>query len=400
MPGLFLTVVYARLTMRPLWFSLLAVPSLVHTLVTWFLLCAARRWRPSDLPRRDQRWLVVVPARGEGRAIEPTLESVSRAGAAERIRTLVLLDGDDSETHEVADRAGCEVIVKNPPGPSKGAALGWLVHHHEAVLEGVDGVLLLDVGSTLSAEFFNHFSWPRGADAVQAMLSGHGEGAGEAAALSEGFAQSVEDRGREVFGWTVHLRGTGSALSPEAFREIATLLRTWVEDTESTLLMAAAGQRVVLGPPSATVHDEKPATVASAARQRARWLAGQWAVLMRHPVFLLRLLGRRPLEGIGFVGDVLGRPLSLTGLLRLAVAGVLAASVVLGRGGLAEVVAATVIVLSVVADALMVGGGGGLSFSAAVKLGCSWIVALVFLPLNLIGWQRARTAGEKSDETR
>ena len=234
---------------------------------------------------------------------------------------MLVLDGDDPEAAAVASGLGVEVARKEPPGPSKAAVLAWAAERLAPTLDSVDAVAVLDVGSRLGEGFFDRLRWPPGADGVQAVLVGAGGGPGAGAALSERVAQGHEDRGREALGWSVRLRGTGFALRPPLLRSVAGRLRTQVEDTEMSLLLTADGARLCLGPADAVVHDVKPERLRDAARQRARWLVGQLALPLRQPGALLRLLVRRPLEGLAFVAELGGRPLSLTVPLRLLVAG-------------------------------------------------------------------------------
>ena len=141
------------------------------------------------------------------------------------------------------------------------------------MLAEVDAVLLLDVGSHAAADLFASARWPEGAAGCPDAAGGAGQGAGEAMAHSERAAQEWEDRGRQALGWGVRLRGTGTALTPRALGWVAPRLRTRIEDLEASLLLASAGFPLVLSP--AEVLDEKPARVADAARQRARWLVGR-----------------------------------------------------------------------------------------------------------------------------
>lgn len=371
--------------MRPAWLALLAVPPLLDTVFRSVLASSSRRRPAADTG--EARWLVLVPARDEGPAVEPTLISVLAAGVRHDVRPLLLLDGDDIVAATVAARLGVEVKVKRPAGPSKAATLAWYAREFGSELERCDTVLVLDVGSLVDVGFFAG-SWPRGADAAQAFLRGTGEGPGRAIALSERRAQEREDLGREALGWAVRLRGTGTALTPAVFRSLMPQLRTTVEDLEISLLLAASGARVVMMPPRAAVRDEKPERIGLAAGQRARWLAGRIQLLLRRPRALARLVSKRPIEGVAFAAELLGRPLSLTALARLVIASVLAGAAVSGRGDMVEVVLAALLVASVAADAALVGAQD--AAASAGTLLASWLAALALLPRAFLGWIKGR----------
>ena len=379
------------------WLTLVPVaPAVVSSLIGLRLAAASRRGLDRPWVGSRARWLVLVPARQEGVAVEPTLASVAAAAVDHDVQVVLILDGPDSAAAAVADRLGIAVAEKSPAGPTKGAVLGWAAAALENEITAHDAVLVLDVGSTLAPGFFTALSWPPEAAAVQARLVGRGQGVGEAAALSERMAQRLEDGGRQALGWNVQLRGTGSALTPEAFLSTAPRLVTRVEDKEASLLLAAAGRRTVLGPEAAAVVDDKPEAAAGAARQRSRWLLGQLSLPLRHPRACCRLLARSPFEGLAVLSELGARPFALTVPLRLAVGVALAVGV---RGASATAVAA-VVAASAAADVGRMAAAGRLRPGAALRLTVGWLGALAMLPLALLGWQRSRpsaTGDERND---
>jgi cellulose synthase/poly-beta-1,6-N-acetylglucosamine synthase-like glycosyltransferase len=362
------------------------LPSLLDAVVRGLLAVLAREDQAQS-GSRPGSWLVLIPARDEGAALVPAVASVDRARGSARVRTIVLLDGEDGTAVRALAGSSAEIIVKQPAGPSKAAALAWFTRDHPADLEQSDAVLILDAGSALAPDFFECFRWPPGAAAAQALLRGVGSGPGAGAAASERLAQHGEDMGRERLGWSVRLRGTGSVFRPDALASVAPRLVTQAEDEEATLLLAAEGRRIALAR-EAFAFDVKPALAADAARQRARWLAGRLEIALRQPGALFRLIGRRPAEGLAFALGLAGRPLSLTAPLRLLGGGVLLAISIaplrwwsLLLGGLA--------VLTALADAaqmLRAGAGAG----GMVRLGAAWVGAVALAPRAFARWMRGR----------
>lgn len=355
----------------------------VRLLLWWY----ARRWRfapqGSEVIRR---WVVIVPARAEGEAVHATLRSaLARSGTSNSL-VVLLLDGADTRAAAAAP-AGVRVLVKPNGGPTKAAALAWAGEALREEILQAEAVLLVDVGSRLDTGFFERFAWPVGADAVQAFLAGKGGSVGAAAALSERLAQHREDQGRERLGWRVRLRGTGTAMRPQVFLQVVGRLRSAVEDFELSMLLAADGYRLRLGPPSSMVVDDKPATVGAAARQRARWFAGRLSLLALQPLAWLQLLRRSPLEGVAFFLEIFGRPLTLSVPARLVVGLAL-----LGWSAPPVGVAlGTVTLASAVLD--VVWGLRGMrrdSWGAVFKLAAAWVAALALLPRALFGWTRVR----------
>jgi hypothetical protein len=381
--------------LRTLAFAI-SLPWMADSVVRRVLAAAAGRWQPPppEPSGSVSRFLVVVPARAEGRLVTATLESVNAAAADHQASALVLLDGADADSEEAARLQGASSVVKEPAGPTKGAALRWLVEQHPELLSGFDAVVVLDVGSLLERKFFDALDSSTISPVMQAWLRGAGDGVGETASLSERTAQEWQDRGRQVLGWSVQLRGTGMVMSPAALSALAPRLWTSIEDTEATLLLAADGERAVLTDPGCVVMDHKPSRVVDAARQRSRWLLGKLSLLAHRPRSIGQLLTRRPWEGIAFVCELVSRPLSVTAALRALLAAIFAVDGLAGTGGWWSLAAAGLLGLSLFSDVILFRRATGLPWhrllNLAWRLGLSWIGAIIMLPRALFGWARAR----------
>lgn len=371
--------------------AVVAAPAFVDWLFRLLLFLASMRRRPRG-GSVVRSWLVVIPAREEGPFVVPTLESVQRAAERARadgieVETLLLLDGADEEAQRAAETAGARIALKEPAGPTKAAALEWFGANEAARLDAHEAVLVLDVASRLNEEFFLSFRWPAGADAVQTFFRSAGRGVGEAAAASEGIAQRYEDAGRSALSWSVRLRGTGSVFRSRTFRVATEGVRTQVEDLEASLVLPSLGFRIDLAEGDAFVFDQKPDDVASAAAQRARWLAGRFQLAARRVADFGRLFRRKPFEATAFAAEIFGRPLALTIALRLLCgAGILALALAdsapwwMAGGG--------ALIVSAFSDAalhLMRGSAG-----ASSRMLLAWLRALVIAPRALVRWMRAK----------
>jgi hypothetical protein len=323
---------------------------------------------PELLPHAAERPLAIVPARAEGERVAATIASVRGA------KVLLLLDGADPEAETAARALGAEVVMKEPAGPTKAAALAWLAREHRATIEAAGSVLLLDVGSRLAPTFFDHFAWPADADSLQAYLHG-GEGG---AADSERTAQADEDRGREAFGWNVRLRGTGSAFRARTFLDVVPRLDTRVEDLEASLLLYRA--KIRMAPREAVVFDEKPPSIHDAGSQRARWLVGRYELLFRRATTFAAHIAHRPDEGVAFFVEIFGRPLSLTVPLRVA-----GGAFLIWRG---FTIAGAIIAATTLIDVALF--TGRTSLRGALRLAASWLVAAAMIPKALRRWTRVR----------
>lgn len=375
--------------MRTLIFFLVVVslPWVADAVFRWVWSWLARR-PLSESGEKPASLVVLVPSRGEGANVRPTLESVLAARRSCEVRLFLILDGPDPEARAVAEERGVPVMVKEHPGPTKAAALRFAAKALEETIRASSGVLILDVGSQLTPTFFESLRWPEDAAAVQGVLSAEGGGPGEGAALSERLAQAVWDKGKQALGWGVRLRGTGTLFRPEVFLSLVQELRTQIEDTEASFLLTARGLRTVLVP-AAVVVDQKPLSTAEASRQRARWLVGQASVLRHHWREFLRFLARRPLEALSWGTMLASRPLSLTTPLRLAVGTVLFGAS--SKAGLAApALWGLVVAGSAAVELLWLVLAHPRSLWPVALLAWSWVRALALAPKARLSWHRGR----------
>lgn len=291
-----------------------------------------------------RRPLFLVPSRGEG--LRPLRlhedlgrESCGTDGAGPDL--VVVLDGADEEVERTLRAAGVDVLVKEPAGPHKGAALAWAVRRLDQTrpgyLDAHDFVLVFDADTRIPPGWLGALRIPASAEAFQAPVrsaEAPAPGAPRAEALSLAVALLVDDPARDAAGLPVRLRGKAMGFTPAAFREgPGAGAATTAEDSEATLLLLAAGIRVrALAGPEAW---EEPAVSPSAlAASRARWLGGHLALLARRPGLLLRLLVRRPRAALSLLLDLYLRPRALVwGFLALLALGASAVSLaLLARG--------------------------------------------------------------------
>lgn len=362
---------------------LIVLPSVVDSTLNVVFGFSRRRGGTPAEPGSPTRWLVLVPARQEGKGIEPTLRSVATAlSEASGSDALLVLDGADPEAAEAAARAGIRCVVKEPEGPSKGALLTWAAARLREEIRRFDGVLVLDRGNRVASGFLSLLSLPDGADAVQAYVSGSGTGIAGAAIRSDNFSQGWEDQGRLGLGWSARLRGFGMGIRSAAFLRVVPLARTRVEDWEYSLLIPASGGRIVLAGPGVGVLDEKVTDPRAAAAQRARWFSGQWHLAAVQSREIGRWILRSPLQGLAFAAEIGARPFALTIPLRLVVAAIL---FIAGSAW-----AGAIVLASALATIGCLAAAGALTLRGGVGLAAAWLHALALLPSAATRWMRSR----------
>ena len=262
--------------------------------------------------------LILVPSHDDAGSLRESLPRFRQAMRPGSDRLLVVADRCGDDTAQVARAAGADVVVRDDEasGRGKGGALRF-------ALGCVPGnprepVAVFDADSEPSALFFQaaDAALASGARALQAFVDPVPSASlvSRIAAYSEIVSQRISDRLRAGFGWGIPLRGTGMVMERSLLAGALARCSTFVEDLETTLLLAADGVRV--RPLAASVRDPKPATASGVVRQRARWLGGHLAALGARRREIARLLGS--LSGATLVVSLFAKPRSLFFSARLA----------------------------------------------------------------------------------
>jgi cellulose synthase/poly-beta-1,6-N-acetylglucosamine synthase-like glycosyltransferase len=239
----------------------------------------------------------LVFAHNESAVVEKTVKAI-RASLEEGDELFVIADNCSDNTAEVAEKAGSLVFIRKSDNYGKGAALAWFFETNNSLISGFDRVIILDADSMIESGFSREIklqisnTYP----VMQCCVSpiGYSSSAiGTIIAFSEFVEQSVFNRIKSVFGWSVRLRGTGMVFSPKILESVTRQLRTEVEDIELTLLLAAKKFKIkMLVAPK--VFDPKPEAAIAAARQRARWFRGQWETFWMYRSEISRIMLQGP----------------------------------------------------------------------------------------------------------
>jgi cellulose synthase/poly-beta-1,6-N-acetylglucosamine synthase-like glycosyltransferase len=234
---------------------------------------------------------ILILARNEADVLAETLAAVrAQAGPADCLH--VVADHCRDGTPAIAAQGGAIVHHRWSGRAGKGFAISWWLDRPAGSYR--PGVLILDADSIPGPRLLDlvRDRLIDGALAVQAFVQPVMKAPDPIAVLSafsELKEQIVWDRFWAGCGAPVRLRGTGMAFDREVLRDIAPDLRTVIEDAELSLLLSASGVHIHRLS-SALVFDPKPIDSGGAARQRARWLRGQWQVIHSHPRAVGKLL--------------------------------------------------------------------------------------------------------------
>lgn len=289
-------------------------------------LLGVRLWRRTtkadgeDSPLPPANYLsfaVVIPAHNEEEVIGETVQRLRRLNYPPDHYTIVVLaDGCTDKTVQYAQEQGARCVMwEGQTGRGKGRALSWLLTVEQEYLKAWDILLVCDADTRLHQDALLRFN----RKFLQGMQVGQGRVASDLPAssqvgalltLSEALSQEVDDQARRILRWPVPLRGTGMAFRREILQHYASHLHTRAEDMELSLLLAL-GRVPVVFVPEAIIYDPKPAGMAAATRQRARWFQGQREVVRRYWRELLTVLVRGNLGERALLCSLLLRPRTL-----------------------------------------------------------------------------------------
>jgi len=280
----------------------------------------------------ERPWVtLVVPARNEAPVIGVAVAALAgqdyEGVDGPRFDLLVVDDGSDDATAEVASRAGASYgervrVVRREPdgGPrTKAAALNFARPFCRGEVIGV-----LDADAHVAPDFLSRVmgAWAvdRGAAAMQAQRRAtHPEASWLVAAQDEELMMDMASQcGRRATDGAAELRGNGMFVR----RDRLEILGGWnsdalTEDLDLSTRLVAAGERIGLAP-QAEVGEEAVLSLAALWRQRMRWAEGSmWRLLELGPGLLAERgvqIGRK-LDFLAFTTEFLIAPIFVAAIL-------------------------------------------------------------------------------------
>ncbi|HET8706398.1 MAG TPA: glycosyltransferase family 2 protein [Pseudomonadales bacterium] len=279
--------------------------------LVWLTAGAWRRYQPVPAATRPIKFAIVIPAHNESVNIVSTLTHLKQCfpnkGGCD---IFVIADNCADDTADKAHASGVNVFVRNDlQNRGKGFALDYAFRR---LLENdYDAFIVIDadirVEPNLLVEFEKYFS--HGADGVQCRYRlSNAQVSTRVRLMDIAFTafNLVRTLGRENWGCSVGILGTGFGVSRQSLLTVPYDARSVVEDLEHHINMVRVGQRVRFVN-NTTIWSDAPTDDGASAGQRARWeggrfrmmremipklatqvLAGQWRLL--EPLFELLLL--------------------------------------------------------------------------------------------------------------
>jgi cellulose synthase/poly-beta-1,6-N-acetylglucosamine synthase-like glycosyltransferase len=286
----------------------------------------ARRSGPVSQPRAEKddtsTLAVVIPAHDEGENVVPTIRDAS-VQLGPRGRVIVVADNCSDETAAIARRAGAEVLVRNEPLlVGKGYALSHAVQ--ALANEPPDHVAFVDADCRLSSHMLQRLqdACRRSGRPVQALnLMRQAPDSPIDHRLAEFFwliRNYVRPLGLQHLGLPVQLLGTGMMFPWRIIASAPLASGHLAEDLNLGIDLARAGHAAIFIP-EAGVTSFFPDSEKGTDSQRERWIGGHIRTIGRRIPLLWEAVTTRNWAFFAIVLDVLVPPLSLLGLLLLAV---------------------------------------------------------------------------------
>jgi len=282
-----------------------------------------RQWPRPPANYTDENVTVLVPAHNESAGLLPTLEDI-KAQLRPADRLLVVADNCTDDTGAVAAAAGADVISRHDlERTGKGYALAWGLRHLEA--NPPDIVIVIDADCRLADALIARLAAACAAthkpvQALDLMIAPKDSAINSRVAE---FAWRVKNwvrpLGLQALGLPCQLMGTGMAFPWDVIRSTELASGLIVEDLKLGLDLAAAGNAPVFLP-SACVTSEFPSSLEGTLSQRRRWEQGHLGMILTMvPRLLVVCIRQTNLDLLALALDVAVPPLSLLGMLVVAV---------------------------------------------------------------------------------
>jgi cellulose synthase/poly-beta-1,6-N-acetylglucosamine synthase-like glycosyltransferase len=233
----------------------------------------------------------IVPAHDEESVIAGIVSDlVAEDYEPGRLTVLVVADHCSDRTAERAERAGATVLVRDSGPRGKSAALAAAARLARS--KSVEAIAVFDADNRLREGTLRRLAEHLAGETrvVQGRVDpgnpGHSWVAGASALGFYAIAALVQEP-RERLGLSSPLMGTGWAGRLDACGDLLDELGSLTDDLELAALLAGRGIRIAYDS-GAVVLDEKPVALATATRQRHRWMQGRWRVAIDHVPHLLR----------------------------------------------------------------------------------------------------------------
>ena len=278
-------------------FFLLIFPS-----VLYFLFFAISQQKKQDTfyrpARKKHRILVLFPAYKEDRVIIDSVRSFLKQDyPPELFSVVVISDGMSEETDEQLRQLSAVVLKANFVNSTKAAALNLVIEHYGN--SNFDIVAIMDADNITQQDFLTKINdaYDSGVYAIQAHRTAKEKNAEVAIldSVSEEINNAIFREGHVRAGLSSALIGSGMAFDYKWFARSIPKVSTAGEDKELELLLLK--EEIFIDYLSDLyVYDQKTSTVSGYYRQRRRWIAAQFDLLIKGLPYLPKAISSGNLD--------------------------------------------------------------------------------------------------------
>lgn len=299
--------------------------------------------------KTSKRIAVVIPAHDESSGIIPTIGDITpQLNPGDRL--IVVADNCTDDTALVAEAAGAEVITRNDLGRiGKGYALALGISHLS--LDPPDFVVFFDADCRIQSDALGRLSevcnsLQRPVQACFLMKSPDNSPINHSfAEFAFLFRNWVRPLGLNNLNCPVQLMGTGMIFPWGVIRDAPLANGHLVEDLKLGLDLAAIGKAPSFHP-FVKVTSDFPLTTKGTDSQRQRWVQGHLGMTLKSaPALLLRSIVGRNFNLMVLTLDLLVPPLSLLGVLVVALFLLTSVTIFVGGSVVSLLIATTNLVL-------------------------------------------------------
>jgi cellulose synthase/poly-beta-1,6-N-acetylglucosamine synthase-like glycosyltransferase len=289
-----------------------------------------------------QRLAVLVPAHNESTGLLPTVADI-KAQLQASDRLLVVADNCTDDTASVAAAAGAEVIDRTDPDrKGKGYALAWGIRHLGA--DPPDVVIVIDADCRLADTALERLATACAVTnrPVQSLYRMSAPVNSPINFRVAEFAWNVKNKARPLglaaLGLPCQLMGSGMAFPWDVIRSADLASGSIVEDLKLGLDLALAGNPPVFRPfPGVT--GVFPLSSEGARTQRLRWEQGHLGIILTTlPRLIAVALRHADVNLFALAIDLAIPPLSLLGMIVIAMALIASTATLLGMSSVAMLV--------------------------------------------------------------
>jgi cellulose synthase/poly-beta-1,6-N-acetylglucosamine synthase-like glycosyltransferase len=252
-----------------------------------------KRRKPSKALPPATRFAVLVPAHNEEAVLPDLLASIDTLNYPRSLFEVYVVADNCTDGTAARGREGGAVVLErqDPLRRGKGFALRWLVERVQGTGIPYQAYVFVDADCTLSPNFLEALDrrFQHGEEAVQGYYVASNPGESPAASLrylALVLMHHTRPRGREAFGLSCGIFGTGFALSTELLRLEPWSAFTLAEDVEYFLTITRRGVRVAFAE-EAIVSSAMPTGLGEARTQNLRWERGRLRMAARYGLGLM-----------------------------------------------------------------------------------------------------------------